>query len=56
MLMRYASEFTVEGTKYNCKLKLNVKEEQYLLWINEALVTELPPAPPIKKENIPPVC
>ena len=29
---------------------------KYILWINEVAVCDLPAAPPIKKDNIPPVC
>ena len=29
---------------------------RYYLYINEKLVTDLPPAPPISKSDIPPVC
>ena len=30
--------------------------DRYCLWIDDILVTDLPDAPPIKKEDIPIVC
>ena len=51
-------QFSVDQFDWNCKLSYegDFKQGKYLLWINEVLVTDLPAAPPIKKENIPVVC
>ena len=38
------------------KVTIASKVQQYSLHINDVLVTELPEAPPITKENIPEVC
>ena len=51
-------EFCVKQYDWKCKLSYQgeSKDGKYLLWINGVLVTDLPAAPPIKKEDIPPVC
>ena len=51
-------QFIVEEFNWDCKLSYdgNDYSGKYLLWINEVLVSQLPAAPPIKKDNIPVVC
>ena len=51
-------EFSIEEFGWQCKLGYegDEKDGKYLFWINGILVTTLPKAPPIKKENIPIVC
>ena len=51
-------QFSVKQFDWDCKLSYNGdwRQGKYLLSINEVLVSELPPAPPIKKDNIPLVC
>ena len=39
-----------------CKLTSSKDEYEYILYLDDVLATELPPAPPITKENLPPVC
>ena len=59
MLDETPLQFRVEQFDWDCKLTFEgpyYDEGKYLLWINEVLVTDLPAAPPIKKENIPVVC
>ena len=54
MLTATSLQFSVKQFDWDCKL--SYKFPKYLLWINEVLTTDLPVAPPIKKENIPVVC
>ena len=51
-------QFSVEQFDWDCKLSYegDAYKGKYLIWINEVLVTDLPAAPPIKKDNIPMVC
>ena len=58
MLDTKALEFRVEQYDWSCKLTYEGDSNagKSLLWINEVLVAALPPAPPIKKDNIPSVC
>ena len=51
-------KFRVEQFDWDCKLSYEGSwtKGEYLLWINEVLVSDLPAALPIKKENIPVVC
>ena len=48
------------GSDRKCKLAMDCEEKglfkKYLLWIDETLVSDLPPAPAIAKENITVVC
>ena len=50
--------FKIEQFNWDCKLAYEggPRDGKYLLWIDGVLVTDLPSAPPIKKDNIPPVC
>ena len=50
--------FRVEQFGWDCKLSYegDYRQGKYLMWINEVPVTDLPAAPPIKKDNIPVVC
>ena len=38
-----------------CKLEVGTRND-FILHIDDVLATELPPAPAITKENLPPVC
>ena len=53
-------EFVLKDSGRKCKLAIENDEEGYLknyvMWIDETLVTDLPPAPAIEKEDIPVVC
>ena len=51
-------EFSIGDLDWHCKLSFKGKWEngKYLFWVNDILVTGLPKAPPIQKDNIPPVC
>ena len=58
MLDKSPLKFSIEQYNWDCKLSYKEKPypAKYLLWINEVLVSDLPAAPPIKKDNIPVVC
>ena len=47
-------QLQTEDLDVMCKLAFNYPD--YILHLGDILATELPPAPPIKKENLPPVC
>ena len=51
-------QFRVEQYDWDCKLSFegDFMQGKYLMWINDVLVSDLPSAPPIKKDNIPIVC
>ena len=50
-------EFTLKDSGRKCKLaKIEDEHDSYHLWIDDTLVTELPPAPPLAKDDIPVVC
>ena len=51
-------EFYFEPFAWQCTLSYEGEwtNGKYLLWINDILVTALLEAPPIQKDNIPPVC
>ena len=60
-----SEEFVIQGSNYRCKVTVlcifSDEEDKFVggewrLRINEILVTDLPPAPPMEKDNIPPVC
>ena len=52
--------FTLKDSGRKCKLEIeddsNGQFKNYLLWIDQTLVTELTRAPAIEKEDIPDVC
>ena len=48
-------EFTLKDSGRKCKLTRDFGHA-YKLWIDETLATDLPPAPPIAKDDIPEVC
>ena len=51
-------QFSVEQFDWDCKLSYEGEwyTGHYSLWINDVLVSDLPAAPLIKKDNIPIVC
>ena len=51
-------QFRVEQFDWDCKLSYEGEwyTGHYSLWINDVLVSDLPAAPLIKKDNIPIVC
>ena len=57
-LVETPQEFTVNGHK--CKLTAEFDgwagPKSYSFWIDDTLVTDLPPAPPIAKDGFPDVC
>ena len=58
MLDESPQEFSYELFEWKCKLGFegDSKSGKYKLWINDMLVTDLPKAPLIEKDNIPVVC
>ena len=56
MLDAQPLEFRIEEKDWFCKLAYEREKDKYLLWINDTIVSQLPIAPLIEKENIPVVC